>query len=99
MHDEIINLTAKVWKIEDQVKDQESSIMAYQRQFWKQFNDLIDIDIVIREIEGILGKDRVQQIYLNYLNTENQEAMRRQRELTETVENGLDFKDLYHLSE
>ena len=96
--DEIINLTAKLWKLEDQVKDQENEIMAYQRRLWKQFNDLIDIAGVIREIEGILGKDRVQQVYLDYIENEKVEAMRRQREMAETVEYGLDFGDLFHLS-
>ena len=60
--------------------------MAYQRRLWKQFNDLIDIIGVIREIEGILGKDRVPKIYLDYLETEKIEAMREQRGIAETVE-------------
>jgi hypothetical protein len=36
------------------------------------------------------------EIDLNYLKTEKQEAMKRQRELVETV--GLDFENLFHLS-
>ena len=46
--DDIINLTARVWKLEELVKDQEREIMAYQRMLWKQFNDLTDIANVIR---------------------------------------------------
>ena len=36
---------------------------------------------------------------LKYLKIEEREAMKRQRELTETVEYGLDFEDLFHLNE
>jgi hypothetical protein len=97
--DEIINLKARLWEVEDQVKQQENEIMAYQRRLWKQFNDLIDVAGVIREIEGILGKDRVQQIYLDYLKTKKEEAIKRQREIAETVEYGLVFEDLFHLSD
>ena len=97
--DEIINLKARLWEVEDQVKQQESEILAYQRRLWKQYNDLIDIAGVIREIEGILGKDKVQQIYIDYLENQKAEAMKRQREIAETVEYGLVFEDLFHLSE
>jgi len=97
--DDALNLTAKIWELEEQVKNQENEIMAYQRRLWKQFNDLIDVRGVIREIEGILGKDRVQKIYLEYLETQKQEAMRKQRKIAETVEYGLDFEDLFDLPE
>ena len=99
LDDDILNLTAKVWKLEDQVKKRENEIMAYQRRLWKQYNDLIDVAGVIRKVEEILGKDRVQQIYLDYLETEKAEAMKRQREIAETVEYGLVFEDLFHLSD
>jgi len=98
LDDETLNMTAKIWELEEQVKNQENEIMAYQRRLWKQFNDLVDIANVIRQIEEILGKDRLQKIYLNYLETEKIEAMRKQREIAETVEYGVDFNDLFHLS-
>ena len=97
--DDILNLTVKIWNLEDQVKNQENEIMAYQRRLFKQFEDLVDIANVIRKVEEILGKDRLQNIYLDYLKNQKAEAIKRQREIAETVEYGLDFKDLFHVNE
>ena len=97
--DEIINLKARLWEVEDQVKQQEWEIIAYERRLWKQYEDLVVITGVIREIEKILGKDRLQKIYLDYLENQKAEAMKRQREMAKVADFGVDFENIFHLSE
>jgi hypothetical protein len=97
--DDVLNMTVKLWNLEEENKKLENEIVSYQRRLWKQYSDLIDIAGVIREIEEILGKDRVQRIYLKYLKNQKAEDIKRQREIAETVEYGLDFKGLFHLDE
>lgn len=92
--DIIINLKAQLWELQEQVKDQEMEIAAYQRRLFIQWEDLIDTAHVLQKIRDEIGADRLNEIYDNYVKNEKADAIQHQRELARTCEYGLDLDAL-----
>ena len=93
--DEIINMTAKIWKLERENELLESEIAAIQRLLWSNFEELIDNASLLRKAKLELGEERYKLMYDLYFNHERTEIfeMHKQKALKGLCI--LDFEEVY----
>ena len=93
--DEIINMTAKLWKLERENELLESEIAAIQRLLWSNFEELIDNSSLLRKAKLELGEERYKQMYDEYIEQERSEILEKHKQKAIKGLCILDFTEVY----
>ena len=93
--DEIINMTAKIWKLERENELLESEIAAIQRLLWSNFEELIDNASLLRKVKLEVGEERYKQLYDEYIEHERTAILEEHKQKAIKGLCILDFTEVY----